>query len=158
MTRPLAWLPLLVALGLFAFPASGADEFQPGSLRVHHVFARATPPGARTAAVYFTVDNPGSVADRLVHASTPLAAGVVLHQSVLEDGVMRMRVVPSVEVIPGARVEFGPNDGYRLMLLDLRQPLRPGERFPMTLTFEHDGAILISVVVEGMGASQGATP
>jgi copper(I)-binding protein len=50
-------------------------------------------------------------------------------------------------------VEFGPS-GYHLMLLDLRQPLRAGERFPITLTFAHGGVILVSVFVEAMGAEK----
>ncbi len=66
---------------------------------------------------------------------------------------MRMRAVPSVEVIPGGRLEFTPS-GYHLMLLDLKQPLKAGERFPLTLTFEHGGAILISV----RGRRHGRTP
>ncbi len=56
--------------------------------------------------------------------------------------------------MPGGRLELRP-DGYHLMLLDLKQPLKAGERFPMTLTFEHAGTIQISVWVEGFGATPG---
>ena len=121
------------------------------SLRVIHPFARATPPGARTGAVFFTVDNASNQTDRLLRASTPIAAGVVLHQMAVDDGVMKMRAVPSLEVRPGGRLELKPS-GYHLMLLDLKQPLKIGEKFPLTLTFERGGAILLSIVVEDMGA------
>lgn len=155
MTRILSWIPFTVAIGLVAIPALAANEYRLDTLRIDHPFARATPPGAKTGAVYLTVDNAGNTVERLVHASTPIAAGVALHQMALEDGVMKMRAVPSLEVIPGARLELSPN-GYHLMLLDLKQSLKAGERFPLTLTFEHGGTILISVSVEGMGATQGA--
>jgi periplasmic copper chaperone A len=151
MKGSLAWITLGTVIGLFAIPASATHRYETDSLRIDHPFARATPPGAKTGAVFFTLDNFGNTEDRLVHASTPIAAGVVIHQMALEDGVMRMRAVPSISVIPGGRVQFGPG-GYHLMLLDLKQPLKAGERFPMTLTFAHGGAILISVWVESMGA------
>lgn len=155
MRRPMAWTAFIVAAGLAAIAAHAARDGTE-ALRIDHPFARATPPGAKTAGVYLTVDNVGSTVDQLVHASTPVAAGVVLHQMVLEGGVMKMRAVPSVEIIPGARMELGP-DGYHLMLLELKQPLRVGERFPLTLTFQHGGTILISVLVEGMGATEGGS-
>lgn len=154
MTRPLLWIRLSIAAGLVAISATplAADPYQLESLRIDHPFARATPPGAKAGAVYFTVDNAGDTADRLLRASTPVAGGVALHQMVVEGGVMRMRAVPSVEVIPGGRLELTPS-GYHLMLLDLKQPLKAGERIPLTLTFEHGGTIQISVPVEGMGAT-----
>jgi len=137
-----------------SFTALGAHEYRADQLRIDHPFARATPPGARTGAVFFTVDNASKEADRLLRASTPIAAGVVLHQMALEDGVMKMRAVPSVEVRAGGRLELKPN-GYHLMLLDLKQPLKIGEKFPLTLTFEDAGTVLISVWVEEMGAMGG---
>jgi periplasmic copper chaperone A len=131
-----------------------AHEYRTDSLRIDHPFARATPPGAKTGGVFFTVANAGNETDRLLRASTPIAAGVVLHQMAVDGGVMKMRAVPSVEVRPGGRLELKPN-GYHLMLLDLKQPLKVGEKFPLTLTFARGGAVLISVVVEDMGAMPG---
>ena len=131
-----------------------AHEYRPDSLRIDHPFARATPPGAKSGAVFFSVVNTGNETDRLLRASTPIAGGVVLHQMAIDDGVMKMRAVPSVEVRPGGRLELKPN-GYHLMLLDLKQPLKVGEKFPLTLTFKRAGGVLISVVVEDMGAVPG---
>ncbi|HEV3241245.1 MAG TPA: copper chaperone PCu(A)C [Casimicrobiaceae bacterium] len=156
MTKRWAWITLTVAAGLVVRPALAAHEYRPDSLRIDHPFARATPPGARVGGVFLTVDNFGNTADRLVRASTPIAAGVALHQMALEGGLMKMRAVPSVEVMPGGRLELRPN-GYHLMLLDLKQPLKAGERFPLSLTFEHAGTILISVWVEDLGAASGET-
>ena len=149
MTRRLAWMPFIMAAGLAAFPTLAVDQL--ASLQIDHAFARATPPGAKTGGVFFTVDNAGNSADRLLRASTPIAAAVALHQMVLDGGVMRMRAVPSIEVIPFGKLELTPS-GYHLMLLELKQPLKAGERFPLTLTFERGGTIQISVAVEGMGA------
>ena len=151
--KSLAFCCMLAA----CFAALGAHEYRADQLRIDHPFARATPPGARTGAVFFTVDNASKEADRLLRASTPIAAGIVLHQMALEDGVMKMRAVPSVEVRAGGRLELKPN-GYHLMLLDLKQPLKVGEKFPLTLAFEDVGTVLISVWVEEMGAMGGRAP
>jgi copper(I)-binding protein len=131
-----------------------AHEYRTDSLRIDHPFARATPPGAQPGGVIYPLANAGNHTDRLLRASTPIAAGVVLHQMAVDGGVMKMRAVPSVEVRPGGRLELKPN-GYHLMLLDLKQPLKVGEKFPLTLTFARGGAVLISVVVEDMGAMPG---
>jgi copper(I)-binding protein len=143
---------LLLSVALATWPVlapAGGQQF--GTLRIDHLFARATPPGARTGAVYFTVDNASNTTERLLRASTSVAGGVALHQMAFEDGVMKMRAIPSVEIRPGARLELKP-DGYHLMLVDLKQPLKVGESFPLMLTFERAGTIRTTVVVEEMGA------
>ena len=146
----LAWL-LVLAAPAWAVAAPQLYEF--GPITIEQPIARATPPGAKTGAVYFTIDNAGKDAERLLRASTPVAAGVALHQMAQRGGMMTMRAVPSLEIGPGAKLELG-SSGYHLMLIDLKQPLKVGERFPLTLTFEHLGTVTTSVTVESMGAAR----
>ncbi len=152
MTMRWAWIPLTIAAVLVVRPALCDHAYPADALRIDHLVARATPPGARTGVVFMTVDNTGNESDRLIRASTPIAGGVAMHQMTFEDGVMKMRAVPSLEVMPGGRLELRP-DSYHLMLLDLKQPLKVGEKFPLALTFEHAGTVLASVWVEDMGAT-----
>jgi copper(I)-binding protein len=147
-----AWLVCILGAAAAALPITGfAEDYQLDTLRITHVLARATPPGAKTGIVFFTVDNAANTADQLLHASTPIAAGVALHQMAVDEGMMKMRAVPSIEIRPGGRLELQPG-GYHLMLLDLKQPLKVGEKFPLTLTFARGGLITVSVPVEDMGA------
>src|ERR1700693_55217 len=88
---------LTSALALAAAPDATRED-KSGSLRIERPFARATPPGAKTAAVFFTIDNAGKTTDRLLRASTPIAGGVVLHQMAQTGEVMTMRAVPSLEI------------------------------------------------------------
>ena len=144
---------VIVALALQApAPFAVAADYRLDSLRVDHPFSRATPPGAKSGGVYFTVENEGKTGDRLLRASSPIAGAVELHQMTLDAGVMKMRAVQSVDVKPGGKIEFKPG-GYHLMLLDLRQPLKTGDKFPLTLTFERAGTLETSVGVEEMGAT-----
>src|SRR5215471_14230405 len=145
------WVTVAVGVALIATAAT-AEDYRFDSLRIDHPIARATPPGARTGAVYFTVDNASNESERLMRASSPVSGGVALHQMAHEDGVMKMRAVPSVEIGPGGRLELKP-DGYHLMLIDLKQPLRAGETFPLMLTFERAGTIRTMVTVESMGSA-----
>ena len=150
-----SWISGIFAAALVALPSAGAaEEYRLETLRIDHPTARATPPGAKTGIAFFVVDNVGNTADRLLRASTPIAAGVALHQMIVDEGMMKMRAVPSMEIRPGARVELRPG-GYHLMLLDLKQPLKAGEKFPMTLIFERGGAVTVSVRVEEMSAGGG---
>jgi copper(I)-binding protein len=146
----LAWL--FVVLAGPALAAAAPKLYEYGPLTIEQPIARATPPGAKTGVVYFTIDNAGKDAEHLLRASTPVAAGVVLHQMAQKGGMMTMRAVPSLEIGPGARLELA-SSGYHLMLIDLKQPLKVGERFPLTLTFERLGTVTTSVTVESMGAT-----
>jgi copper(I)-binding protein len=46
-----------------------------------------------------------------------------------------MRAVPGLELVAGKAVELKPG-GYHVMLMDLKQPLKAGERVAITLVFE----------------------
>jgi copper(I)-binding protein len=61
-----------------------------------------------------------------------------------------------VEVKPGGNLELKPG-GYHLMLFDLRQPLKKGDRSPLILTFARAGTLEVSVVVDDMTLPNGAT-
>ena len=128
-----------------------AHDYALSSLKIDHPFARATPPGARTGGVFVTIENTGRRIDRLISASTPVAGVAELHEMSVDAGMMRMRGVAAMDVKPGETLQLKPG-GYHVMLGDLKQPLKAGEKFPMTLTFQNAGAVEVSVRVEEMGA------
>jgi periplasmic copper chaperone A len=146
---------VLVASFLVAGSAAGQD-YKLKSLSIDHPFARATPPAAKSGGAFFVVTNAGTTADKLVRAASPVAGAVELHQMAMDGGVMKMRAMASMDVPPGGRLELKPG-GYHLMLLDLKQPLKAGDKVPLTLTFENAGSIDVVVAVEAMGAMTGMT-
>lgn len=141
---------LATAAFALASAFAAAHGFQAGDLHVRHPFATPTPPGARIGAAYFAaLENQGAQADRLLRASTPVAARVELHSGDIgADGVMRMREKDSIDVPAKATVKLRPGGGDHLMLMELKQPLVAGDRFPMTLEFERAGKVEVEVVVE----------
>jgi periplasmic copper chaperone A len=150
------WTICLAFAGLSAcLPTVGsAQEYRLDPFLIERPIARATVPGAKTGVVFFTISNAGNTTDRLLRVSTPVAASVALHQMAVDEGMMKMRAVPSIELRPGARLELRPA-GYHLMLLDLKQPLKVGEKFPVTLIFERAGGVTVPVQVEAIGAMPG---
>ncbi len=75
----------------------------------------------------------------------------------MDGNVMKMREVNGIEIKPSARVALEPGQGYHIMLVGLKQPLKAGEKFPLTLTFEKSGKVDVSVLVEEKDAKTGKT-
>jgi copper(I)-binding protein len=117
-----------------------------GELAVLEAWARATPPAAAVAAAYLTIDNGAGGADRLLGASSDAAGRVEVHESRREGEVMRMRKVEPLDIPAGERVVFAPG-GLHVMLMDLKAPLRQGEKLPLVLRFEHAGAVQVEAEV-----------
>ncbi|TVP91538.1 MAG: copper chaperone PCu(A)C [Pseudomonadaceae bacterium] len=127
-----------------------AHEYEHGDLHIDHPWSRAMPSVATTGAAYLIIRNSGDSADTLLSASTPAAGHTELHEHVHEDGLMKMRELPEVEIAAGEQVEFKPG-GYHVMLFNLQQPLDAGTEFPLTLTFANAGEIEVNVHVEDNG-------
>ena len=97
-------------------------------------------------AIYFSIKNTGSAADRLVSVSTPVAGKVELHETQLVNGVMQMREVTSVECPAGATVKATPG-GLHVMLLGLVAPLAAGTQINVSLQFRDAGVLMLKVPV-----------
>ena len=123
------------------------------SIVIDHPWARATPTGAKTGAAYVTLINNGSSGDRLLAAKTPVADAVQFHSVSEENGVSRMREMRAVEIPPGGKVTFSPG-GMHIMLVGLKQPLKEGQTFPLSLTFEKAGKVDVTVTIAKVGAMQ----
>ncbi len=143
---------IAAAFALAAMLGAGLAAEAAG-IRVEEAWARATPGAAKVGAAYFTVDNHGATADRLLGASVApsVAERSEIHTHLMEGGVMRMRPVQAVEVEPGAELVFQPG-GLHIMLIGLKKPLRQGDVFALTLVFEKAGPVTVDVGVRAVGA------
>ena len=145
-----------ISAALIAFVVSGQAQAQASAsdtIHVENAWARATPARAKTGAAYVAVINNGGTSDRLLSAATPLAQEVQFHRETEDNGISRMRELHAVEIDPGAKVIFKPGDMH-MMMVGLKQPLKEGETFPLTLTFEKSGKIDVTVTVAKVGAMQ----
>jgi copper(I)-binding protein len=137
----------LAAVLMFS-AAANAHEYKVGDLQIQHPYARTTVASQSSGAAYLTIENKGKDADKLLSASSPVAKEVQIHSMSMEGNVMKMREVSNVEIKPAAKVSMKPGDGYHIMLIGLKQPLKAGDKFPLTLNFEKAGKSEVSVHVE----------
>lgn len=140
--RFLAFLTMLC----LAFAASAQAQTNSG-IEISHPRARATVGTAANGAAYLKIVNHGARDDSLTAASTPAAAKAELHTTLNENGVTKMRPLAEVPIKAGASAEFKPG-GMHIMLLGLKQPLKAGGGFPLTLTFKAAGAVETTLTVE----------
>lgn len=137
------------ALGC-AFLAAGfvasaeAHDYRLGALEIGHPWAR--PSTGKTGAAYFTIRNNGA-ADKLTGLAADISARVQLHDMEMDGNIMRMRKLDSLPLPASETVKVAPG-GLHVMLIGLTAPLKPGDTFPMRLTFEKAGTIEVSVTVE----------
>jgi copper(I)-binding protein len=149
ITRAIACVIMLS----YCFAAAAlAQEVKAGDLLITRAWSRATPGGAKIGAGYFTIENKGSVADRLIGGSADVADKVQVHEMAMNNGVMTMRPLDKgLTIESGKTVKFAPG-GYHLMLFDLKSPLKQGDKLPVTLEFEKAGKVKLSFDVQGVGA------
>jgi periplasmic copper chaperone A len=143
---------IVAAALLLAAPAAlVAHEYEVGELRIDHPWTRASPGLAKIAGGYLTIANRGA-ADRLVSVSADIAGRTEIHEMAMDGGVMTMRQITGGLAVPaGGEVALQPG-GLHLMFMDLRQPLKEGERFDATLTFEGAGSVVVTFMVEAVAA------
>lgn len=129
-----------------------AEEVKAGDLVISHAWSRATPGGAKVGGGYLTIENKGSAPDRLIGGSGDVAGKVEVHEMAVNNGVMTMRPLEKgLAIEPGKTVQLAPG-GYHLMLMDLKSPLKQGDKVPVTLEFEKAGKVKLSLEVQGVGA------
>src|SRR5215212_463286 len=140
----------LTASLLLAGAALAQTDAPQGQIQVKDAWARATPGKAENGAAYLTILSPA--ADRLTEVSPPVAKKAELHNMTAEGGVMKMRSLSALDLIPGEPATLKPG-GTHVMLMGLNRPLTAGETFPLTLSFEKAGKREVAVAVEKVGAS-----
>jgi copper(I)-binding protein len=118
---------MLAAL-LISFASHAASNA--GGIEISGAWSRATAPGQDAASVDMTITSKRPAS--LVGASSPACKAVQLHSMVMKSGMMIMREVKTIELPAGKRVNLHDN-GYHLMMVGLKAPLKEGERVPVTL-------------------------
>jgi copper(I)-binding protein len=144
---------LMGVCAILAVPElAAAQETSAGAITIAQPWARATPPGAKIGGGYFTLINNGDQADRLVSLSTGISDRAEVHEMSMRDGIMSMRELTDGLAVPAhGSVELKPGS-FHVMFVGLIQPLKQGEHFSTTLTFEKAGPVTVEFAVESIGA------
>jgi periplasmic copper chaperone A len=145
------FLGIALLIAPFAAPAC-AEEIKAGDLVISQGWSRATPGGAKIGGGYLTIENKGAAPDRLIHSSGDFAGKIEVHEMAMKNGVMTMRPLDNgLTIEPGKTVKLAPG-GFHLMMFDLKNPLKQGDKVSVILEFEKAGKVTLSLDVEGIGA------
>jgi copper(I)-binding protein len=123
-------------------------------VEVKSAWARPTVAGQSVTGAFMTLTAKDGA--RLVGAASPAAGVVEIHEMAMEGTVMRMRAVPVLDLPAGRAVELKPG-GYHVMLMDLKQPLKAGEKLRLDLRFELPDKRNVTLPVEVEVSMHGAT-
>lgn len=163
MIKPIKRIPLalrrhMVALfavstAFFANTTLAHDGPHKAGIGIEGPYAMATAPGQAHGAIFIEgIHNDGKEADQLIGARSAVSATVEVHTMVTEGGVMKMREVSGIEIPPKGRVSLarGGKEGYHLMLVNLKAPLKEGDKVKATLVFKKAGDMEIVATVRSM--------
>lgn len=130
---------------------SQADETgsisQPSpDLLVSQSWVRETPPGAKVAAAFATVKNPGNESKKIIGVRFDVAGAAEIHTMSMVDGMMRMRRLKYVEIAAGSSHQFKPGSDH-MMLFRLSNPLRTGTQVKGFLQLQNGNEIAFELPV-----------
>ena len=118
----------VLALALMFFGAATQAD-----VTVKESWVRGTTPAQKATGAFMEITS--SEAASLLSASSPVAGVVEIHTMKMEDGVMKMRAIPKLDLPAGKSVKLTPS-GNHIMLMDLKQQMKKGDVVPITLKIE----------------------
>ncbi len=115
-----------------------------GNITISQPMARFMIAG-RPGAVFLTIENKGE-ADKLLSASSSMTERVELHTHTMDNGVMKMRQIESIDIAANATTEL-KSGGLHIMMFGVSDLPAKGSMVPLTLTFEKAGKVEINAMV-----------
>jgi copper(I)-binding protein len=124
---------LILPLILLILPVTAFAELQIGNAWIKNL-----PPMMTMRAGYMSIHNPTDIAVTLIGVSSDRFTKVEFHESISNEGVMRMEMLHHLTIEPGATVELAPG-GKHLMMMNPSEPTKPGETIEINLKLD-DGS------------------
>ena len=119
---------LILALTLIA--AAGEEA----GVSVRNAWVRESPPGVAMMAGYMALQNNTSRSQVIVAAHSSDFETVMIHRTIVKNGMAGMEHAPQIELAPNASLIFAPG-GYHLMLMNPKRTLRAGNSVVINLEF-----------------------
>ncbi|WP_172296395.1 copper chaperone PCu(A)C [Pseudoruegeria sp. HB172150] len=118
-------------------------------ITIEDAYLRTAGPTASNGAAFMVIHNTGEEDDRLIGATSDIAAKVELHTHMdMGNGVMQMTHVEEGFPIPAEGEHAMERGGDHVMLMGIGKELPEGAVVSVTLTFEHAGDITVEIPVD----------
>ncbi len=113
-----------------------------GEIIIKDPWIRAVPLSSKNTALFMTIVNKSDKQDSLISVKTDIAKMVMIHKTVEENGIMKMKHVDSLSIPPYSEVKLKPG-GLHIMIMGLKRPIKEGENVKINLFFKNSGNIEI---------------
>lgn len=104
------------------------------NINIQNPWVKATYPGQNVSAGYMTLTSTEEVT--LIKVTSKVSDSVEIHSMKMENGVMKMRMLPTLQLPAGKPYKLEPS-GFHLMLFDLKKPLLDAQIVDFELTFKN---------------------
>ena len=117
-----------------------------GLITVSKPRIRATAPGQTVSGAFMTLVNNSETAFTMTSVSFSGASTVEIHETSMNEGIMRMRKVSHVDIPANGSAELKPGS-YHIMLIGLEKEMKAGTAETLTLTFSDDSQKMVEALV-----------
>jgi copper(I)-binding protein len=143
-------MKIVLPLAAFVLPSLVTPAFAAGladQLTVVDPYVRMAPPGAKATGAFMTIRNTSDKDVQVVKADCNAAKVTELHNHINDNGVMRMRQVKEINVPARGEAQLKPGS-YHVMLINMKAPLKDGDKVDITLSFSDGGTKTVQVPVK----------
>lgn len=105
------------------------------------------PPGMQMAAGYFELENPGPQTLHIRSVSSDGFRMAEIHQTIVEEGLSKMREVKNVEIPGGTTRSFEPG-GWHIMLMGYVGDPSASATIPVKIEMQPEGESARDVIIE----------
>ena len=109
-------------------------------------YVKSSIPGSDITAAYMSITNHSKQKISLQKITSPLSDRIEIHQHSMEDGMMRMRQVQSLNINANSQVVLAPH-GLHLMIFSLKKTINTSDVAPLTLYFSNDINVTLQLPV-----------
>lgn len=94
-----------------------------------------------------TIYNPLDVPTTVVSIHSDAFASIEIHQTIEQDGLMRMEPVPKLNIEAESAVQLAPG-GLHLMMMQPSQPTKPGDQIRITIRLDDGSEQVLNMTVK----------
>ena len=116
-------------------------------VKITDAWVREAPPGARMLAAFMVIQNPGDEDVTLTGVDSPAFNHVMLHRSIVVDGIARMQHESAIRIPAGGAVSLEPGS-FHLMMPAPESRLQAGDQVEFLLHFADESRVRVTADVK----------
>jgi len=132
----------LLLILLLVLPGSAFAE-----LDIHNAWIKNLPPTIPVRAGYMTAHNAQTHTISIIAIRSDAFTSVEIHQTIKQDGMVRMEPVPTLTIEPDSTVQLAPG-GLHLMMMHPKNPTKPGDVLEIVIELDDGSTQTLNMTVK----------